>query len=166
MTLGAQYDWTAKNYASQGAPAFPRDIAHMIQSIFPNVRPDAAIMNLYNPGDYLSMHRDVSEECDNGLVSISLGCEGIFMVALQAEDEIDPRIAVFRLYSGDVLYLSGLARFAWHGLAQIIPETCPDWLHEWPTESFHSDIDANQPNHWQGFMKNKRVNLSVRQVKE
>ena len=166
MTLGAQYDWTAKEYASEGAPAIPPDIAIMIHSLFPNVRPDAAIMNLYKVGDYLGMHRDVSEECDNGLVSISLGCDGVFVIALQSEEEHELRNAILRLRSGDVIYLSGPARFAWHGIAQVLPNGCPDWLHDWPAEDARGALDVRQLSHWQGFMQNKRVNLSVRQVRE
>ena len=46
------------------------------------MRSDAAIVNVYSPGDVLGVHRDVSEESDVGLVSISLGCEAIFVVGL------------------------------------------------------------------------------------
>ena len=39
------------------------------------MRPQAAIVNVYSPGDSISLHRDVSEGKEAGLVSISLGCE-------------------------------------------------------------------------------------------
>ena len=121
-------------------------------------------MNIYNPGDHLSMHRDVSEECEKGLVSISLGCDGIFMVALQSDGNLEPQHAVLRLRSGDVIYLNGPSRFAWHGLCQVLPETCPEWLGDWPVEPPLQNKKAREYTDWRGFMVNKRVNLSVRQV--
>ena len=53
------------------------------------MRSDAAIVNVYSPGDVLGVHRDVSEESDVGLVSISLGCEAIFVVGLDDLPEND-----------------------------------------------------------------------------
>lgn len=53
------------------------------------MRSDAAIVNVYSPGDVLGIHRDVSEESDVGLVSISLGCEAIFVVGLDNPPEND-----------------------------------------------------------------------------
>ena len=164
MTLGVQYNWTAKCYTSDQAPAFPSDIANFVQSLFPEVRAEAAIMNIYKPGDHLSMHRDVSEECEKGLVSISLGCDGIFMIALQSNGAHKPQHAVLRVRSGDVIYLNGPSRFAWHGLCQILPGTCPKWLNEWPVEPLLQDGDTREFTGWQGFMIDKRVNLSIRQV--
>ena len=64
MTLGGQYDWTAKNYPSSKPPDFPADVALMLESLFPDTKAQAAIVNLYTPGDTLSMHRDVSEQSD------------------------------------------------------------------------------------------------------
>ena len=85
LTLGGQYDWTNKTYPSDKPPPFPSDIKHLIEKIFP-MRAEAAIVNLYSPGDTLSLHRDVSEECEEPLVSISLGCDGIFVIGLEGRE--------------------------------------------------------------------------------
>ncbi|KAI9672939.1 MAG: Acetamidase [Caeruleum heppii] len=69
MTLGGQYDWATKRYPSERPPAFPRDIATLLMVLFPQIRPEAAIVNLYSPGDTLSLHRDVSEQSEQDLVS-------------------------------------------------------------------------------------------------
>jgi len=116
----------------------------------------AAIVNLYSPGDTLSLHRDVSEDVDRGLVSISLGCDCLFVIGLEGLDgDSESRQMVLRLRSGDVIYMSGESRYAWHGVPKIIPNTCPGYLENWP-EGFK----------WGGFMRNARVNLNVRQMKE
>ena len=62
LTIGGQYNWTEKKYPAEKAPSFPEDIANFVHHIFPSMKPEAAILNVYTPGDTLSVHRDVSEE--------------------------------------------------------------------------------------------------------
>ncbi|KAK4508410.1 hypothetical protein PRZ48_002148 [Zasmidium cellare] len=147
-TLGGQYDWTAKQYPSSTPPPFPPDLKSLIETIFP-MRAEAAILNLYSPGDTLSLHRDVSEECGAPLVSISLGCDAVFVCGLGEE------AAVLRLRSGDAVLMSGESRYAWHGVPKIVEGTCPAWMEGWPGEEF---------GEWEGWMRGKRVNLNVRQM--
>ncbi|KAK7538898.1 oxidoreductase [Phyllosticta citricarpa] len=168
VTLGGQYDWTEKVYPSTPPPPFPPDIGELLQGLFPDMRADAAIVNFYTPGDTLSMHRDVSEECERGLVSISIGCDGIFVIGRNDEDETDPsQTLALRLRSGDAVFMSGESRFAWHGVPQVIPETCPEWLKDWPARSAD---EAGEPGacyeQWKGWMRTKRINVNVRQMKE
>lgn len=156
MTLGGQYDWAAKQYPPGEPPPLPADIKQLLDSLFPDIDAQAAIVNFYSPGNTLGIHRDVSEYCDQGLVSISIGCDGLFVVGNQ--DGTDA--TTIRLRSGDALYMTGKSRFAWHGVAQILPNTCPHWLGEWPAVS-------NEPqfNYWRGWMYNKRINVNVRQMR-
>ncbi|KAI9835880.1 MAG: hypothetical protein M1819_001778 [Sarea resinae] len=165
ITLGGQYDWTNKRYPAETVPLFPRDIADLMEGFFPEVRAQAAIVNFYSPGDTLSMHRDVSEECDRGLISLSLGCDAIFVVGI-GEDGRWMKHLTMRLRSGDAVYMSGQARFAWHGVPKIIANTCPDWLRDWPAPSREergpSEGDVFEP--WRGWMASKRVNLNIRQM--
>lgn len=181
--MGGQYDWTQKKYPSERPPTFPQDLADLIEGLFPEMKAEAAIVNIYSPGDTLSLHRDVSEESDKGLVSISLGCDAIFIVGLQTkrddsssdlngdsnkvrvEKTADPEhnaIAV-RLRSGDAVFMSREARFAWHGVPQIIPGTCPAYLEDWPSGTGN---DTRQYDHWKGWMNYKRINLNVRQMRD
>ena len=172
MTLGGQYDWTKKRYPDEQAPLFPSDLQRLLHTLFPQTVAEAAIVNFYSPGDVLSLHRDVSEFCDAGLVSMSIGCDGLFMVALgQENDENHPlRYAVIRLRSGDAVYMTGKSRFAWHGVPLIIPDTCPDELRSWPCESDtfaqtdHQASTADRFEHWRGWLAAKRLNLNVRQM--
>jgi DNA alkylation damage repair protein AlkB len=156
MTLGGQYDWTAKRYPVEIPPPFPADIKQLLKGLFPDMEAQAAIVNFYTPGDTLSIHRDVSEHCNNGLVSISIGCDGLFIVGNQDGSEI----ATIRLRSGDALYMTGPSRYAWHGVPKILPDTCPNWLAEWPTINSSGTAYGD----WQGWMHNKRINLNVRQM--
>jgi alkylated DNA repair protein alkB family protein 1 len=168
ITLGGQYDWTNKVYPPEQPPQFPPDIAQLLHGLFPEMHPQAAIVNFYSPGDTLSLHRDVAEHCDRGLVSISIGCDGIFILGLEDDvqnqeadehrDKIIKTVAI-RLRSGDAVYMDGPSRFAWHGVPQIIPNTCPEWLKEWPAGN-----DDGQFENWRGWAASKRINLNVRQM--
>lgn len=163
VTLGGQYDWAAKRYSGD-EPPFPKDVAQLIRGWFPLVKPEAAIVNLYREGDVLGMHRDVSEDCDKPLVSISLGCDGLFVVCLPDESSDRPHV-IMRLHSGDTLYMSGRARFAWHGVPRIFRDTCPSWLGDWPAER-RDDFDAcSEYEAWRGWISSRRVNLNVRQIR-
>jgi len=168
VTLGGQYNWTEKKYPELTPPEFPADIKALLDGIFPDTKSEAAIVNLYSPGDTLSMHRDVAEECDKGLISISLGCDAIFTIGNATEDhdqissdDFKARTVVLRLHSGDAVYMSGMSRFAWHGVPQILAGTCPPFLQEWPAGEVKEDFED-----WRGWMSNKRINLNVRQMRE
>jgi DNA alkylation damage repair protein AlkB len=165
VTLGGQYDWTNRLYPGEATPEFPKDIRQFLESLFPNTSAQAAIVNFYSPGDTMMMHRDVSEETDRGLISLSFGCDGLFMIAPSAGpgqnsamDGDSTPFLLLRLRSGDAIYMSEESRYAWHGVPKIIKGTCPDYIEDWPATS-HAHDD------WRGWMKNKRINLNVRQMK-
>ena len=171
VTLGGQYNWTEKKYPTGSPPEFPQDIAELVCKAFPDINPEAAIINVYTPGDTLSLHRDVSEESDQGLVSVSLGCDGLFLAGLEKkESNGDDSALVVRLRSGDAVYMSGSARYAWHGVPQIIPQTCPQGISAWPAQRSRYDpetagsADSIAFEAWSGWMATKRINLNVRQM--
>jgi alkylated DNA repair protein alkB family protein 1 len=166
ITLGGQYDWTNKVYPSEQPPEFPQDIAQLLGGLFPEMKPQAAIVNFYSPGDTLSLHRDVAEDCDQGLISISIGCDGIFIMGLEIDEPSATtlsaegkgvKLLAIRLRSGDAVYMDGPSRFAWHGIPQVIPNTCPDWLKDWPAGN-------GEYEEWKEWMASKRINLNVRQM--
>ncbi len=181
ITLGGQYDWTRKIYYEDPAPPFPKDIADLVQGLFPEMKAEAAIVNLYSPGDALSLHRDVSEQSGNELISISLGCDGIFVIGPNRDPDAGPsslardgehdnsEYAVLRLRSGDVLCMSGESLFAWHGLPKVVAGTCPVWMKDWPAQQKTDDNGttiSGSPDFedWRGWMSTKRINLNVRQM--
>ena len=173
VTLGGQYDWTDKKYPQGTPPEFPKDVAALVHQAFPNVVPQAAIVNVYSTGDTLSLHRDVSEASSEGLVSISLGCEAIFLAGLETEGESQSRYAVMKLRSGDAVYMSGASRYAWHGVPRILADSCPSWMRAWPAApASPSTADPQGTNDaspeafvaWRNWMAAKRINLNVRQM--
>jgi len=171
VTLGGQYDWTNRVYPSSAPPAFPPDVAGFAQALFPETRADAAIVNFYTPGDNMMMHRDVSEETDRGLVSLSIGCDSLFMITPfdvgKMDQEERDRVAgeggkgylLLRQRSGDAVYMTKESRFAWHGVPKVLKGSCPDYLKDWPAED-------GKYEEWKGWMQNKRINVNIRQMKE
>jgi DNA alkylation damage repair protein AlkB len=167
VTLGGQYDWTNRVYPGQPPPEFPSDIAGCLETLFPATRAQAAIVNFYTPGDSMMMHRDVSEKANKGLVSLSIGCDALFMIAPNdyterlAEEEPSGRkpYLLLRLRSGDAIYMSEESRYAWHGVPKVLKGTCPDFLADWPAE-------GGKYEGWKGWMRNKRINLNVRQMED
>lgn len=122
-------------------------------------------MNLYSPGDTLSVHRDVAETSSTGLISVSLGCDAVFVIGTTGEsgNEGEEKIVSLRLKSGSAVYMSGESRFAWHGVPQIVKGTCPEYLEDWP--AIRGDEGGNvEFDEWIGWMRGKRVNLNVRQM--
>ncbi|POR34006.1 Alpha-ketoglutarate-dependent dioxygenase abh1 [Tolypocladium paradoxum] len=174
LTLGGQYDWTNRVYPPAQPPPFPPDLRAFLEALFPATRAQAAIVNIYSPGDTMAMHRDVSEETDKGLVSLSLGCDGLFMIAPSegpaqkngtrddGEDGAsrEKKYLLLRLRSGDAVYMTQEARYAWHGVPKVLGGTCPAHLASWPA------TEGGRFGEWEGWMQNKRINLNVRQMRD
>ncbi|KAG5984821.1 hypothetical protein E4U55_003039 [Claviceps digitariae] len=176
LTLGGQYDWTNRIYPDQQPPPFPPDLSRFLQALFPDTSAQAAIVNFYTPGDTMMMHRDVSEQTDKGLISLSFGCDCLFMIAPSSSNPDTPTgphpqpqttptkpgqkpYLLLRLRSGDAIYMTREARYAWHGVPKVIGGTCPAYLDRWPSENGHYTA-------WEGWMANKRINLNVRQMRD
>jgi alkylated DNA repair protein (DNA oxidative demethylase) len=77
--------------------------------------PDACLINRYQPGARLSLHRD---EGDFGapIVSVSLGAPAIFLVGGLKRADRAERVL---LRHGDVVVLGGEARMRYHGVAPL-----------------------------------------------
>ncbi|KAH7312152.1 hypothetical protein B0I35DRAFT_436248 [Stachybotrys elegans] len=169
VTLGGQYDWTNRVYPGEEPPRFPSDLSVFLETLFPETLAQAAIVNFYTPGDTMMMHRDVSEEVNKGLVSLSFGCECLFMIAPNSflgdappeSGSADPpkEYLLLKLRSGDAIYMTDEARYAWHGVPKVIKGSCPGYLSDWPAQDGKFDS-------WRGWMSNKRINLNVRQMKD
>ena len=176
VTLGGQYDWTNRNYpeGDNVNPSFPPDLKQYLSALFPETRPEAAIVNFYGTGDSMMMHRDVSEQTPKGLISLSFGCDGLFMIApsrIPGQDKEESSenkengklYLLLRLRSGDAIYMTEESRYAWHGVPKILQGSCPEYLADWPATGAE---DGTRYDDWKGWMKNKRVNLNVRQMKD
>ncbi|KEP66387.1 UNVERIFIED_CONTAM: hypothetical protein HHA_259140 [Hammondia hammondi] len=80
-------------------------------------RMNAAILNVYRKGDRLRGHKDDAERAEAPLISISLGQPAIFLLGGDSR-RVAPKALVLR--SGDVLVLSGAARWAVHGVPKLL----------------------------------------------
>jgi len=122
---------------------------------------------IYSPKDYMPVHRDVSEECQRGLASFSLGCDGLFIIARdkfpgedEQNDDREQEMVVIRVRSGDVVQMDGETRWSWHAMPKVMAGTCPEWLEEWPVRKG----GRREYEKWRGYMRGKRINISCRQV--
>lgn len=84
---------------------------------FGNFRPDACLINRYEPGARLSLHQDKDEgQLDAPIVSVSLGLPAVFLFGgLKRSD----KPARYRLLHGDVAVWGGASRLAYHGVAPL-----------------------------------------------
>jgi DNA oxidative demethylase len=87
------------------------------QAGFPGSRPEACLVNRYEPGTRLSLHQDRDEKSyDAPIVSVSLGLPAIFLWGgLKRSD----KTARYRLEHGDVVVWGGPSRLFFHGVAPL-----------------------------------------------
>jgi alkylated DNA repair protein (DNA oxidative demethylase) len=88
--------------------------------------PDAAIINLYDPGAHLGLHQDGEEPSEAPVVTIALGDACVFRMA-----GVDRRTAPFtdiEMRSGDLLVFGGPSRRIYHGVPKVLPGTAPDQI--------------------------------------
>lgn len=84
---------------------------------YPGFEPDACLINLYEPGTRLSLHRDENEsDLTAPIVSVSLGLPAVFLFGGNSRSDRPRRI---RLESGDVVVWGGLLRLVYHGVAPL-----------------------------------------------
>jgi DNA oxidative demethylase len=84
---------------------------------YPGFEPDACLMNSYEPGTRLSLHRDENErDLTQPIVSVSLGLPAVFLFGGHRRGDRPRRIA---LESGDVVVWGGTLRLVYHGVAPL-----------------------------------------------
>jgi alkylated DNA repair protein (DNA oxidative demethylase) len=84
---------------------------------FAGFEPDACLINCYEPGTKLSLHRDEDErDMTAPIVSVSLGLPAIFLFGGKKRGDRPRRIG---LESGDVVVWGGPDRLAYHGVAPL-----------------------------------------------
>lgn len=86
---------------------------------FEDFRPDACLINRYEPGTRLSLHQDKDEQdFRQPIVSVSLGLPAVFLFGGLRRAEPCLRL---NLRHGDVLVWGGPARLRFHGVAPLSP---------------------------------------------
>lgn len=84
---------------------------------FQDFRPDACLVNRYEPGARLSLHQDRDEKAmEEPIVSVSLGLPAIFLWGGRSRGDKTRRIP---LVHGDVVVWGGPSRLAFHGVAPL-----------------------------------------------
>jgi alkylated DNA repair dioxygenase AlkB len=187
--MGAQYDWSTRQYPPKHeVPSeFPADIARFVSRLFPPVKAESGVVLVYGTKDYMPVHRDVSELCDRELCSFTLGCDGLFVVSLDRDEEIGgeanrhppgceadrshmpgedqtrpQKTAVIRVRSGDVVVMAGPTRWCWHAMPKVLAGSCPEFLRDWPLKPGMNPKGAEAKAYkvWKGYMTGKRINIS------
>lgn len=84
---------------------------------FPAFSPDACLLNRYEPGTKLSLHRDADEEdYSQPIVSVSLGIPAVFLFGGLERKDKTRRIP---LVHGDVVVWGGPDRLRYHGVMPL-----------------------------------------------
>jgi alkylated DNA repair protein (DNA oxidative demethylase) len=84
---------------------------------FAGFEPDACLINRYEPGTKLSLHRDEDErDLTAPIVSVSLGLPAVFLFGGKKRGDRPRRIG---LESGDVVVWGGPDRLVYHGVAPL-----------------------------------------------
>lgn len=103
-------------------PSMPRCFLKLAQSTaseagYPTFRPDACLINRYEPGARLTLHQDKNErDFAAPIVSVSLGLPAIFQFGgLQRNDTVKK----FSLEHGDVAVWGGPSRLCYHGVLPL-----------------------------------------------
>ncbi|MBZ4321441.1 alpha-ketoglutarate-dependent dioxygenase AlkB family protein [Streptomyces huiliensis] len=87
---------------------------------------DIALVNFYEAGARMGMHRDADEKSGAPVVSLSLGDSCVFRFG-NPETRSRPWTDV-ELRSGDLFVFGGPARYAYHGVPRTYPGTAPSGL--------------------------------------
>jgi alkylated DNA repair protein (DNA oxidative demethylase) len=90
---------------------------------FRGFTPDACLINRYEPGARLTLHRDKDErDYDQPIVSVSLGLPAVFLFGGLKRNDKTTRVS---LTHGDVVVWGGPARLRYHGIRRLEPGSHP-----------------------------------------
>jgi DNA oxidative demethylase len=109
-------------------PAMPeafRELASSaaVEAGFGEFRPDACLVNRYEPGTKLSLHQDKDErDFTQPIVSVSLGIPAVFLFGGFTRGEKTQRV---HLEHGDVVVWGGPARLRYHGVMTLKEDEHP-----------------------------------------
>ena len=84
---------------------------------FADFKPDACLVNRYDPGARLSLHQDKNErDFSAPIVSVSLGIPAIFLWGGSRREDKPARV---QLVHGDVMVWGGPSRLRYHGVLPL-----------------------------------------------
>lgn len=92
-------------------------LAAATEAGYPDFRPDACLINRYEPGAKLSLHQDKDErDHSHPIVSVSLGLPATFQFG--GLNRNDP-VRKYALRHGDVVVWGGPSRLFYHGVTEL-----------------------------------------------
>jgi alkylated DNA repair protein alkB family protein 1 len=121
-SLGYHYNWTDRMYERSLVSTFPPPLADLCSRLAAcvdeRILAEAAIVNYYPVGSYMSGHIDDAEQAmEEPIVSVSVGCPAIFLLGGRSKSDVPVPIVV---RSGDVLIMSGESRYCYHGVPAVM----------------------------------------------
>jgi alkylated DNA repair protein alkB family protein 1 len=177
-SLGYHYDWTARKYQKSVKSPFPEELSKLSTNLAAlvgeNLKPEAAIVNYYPVGTYMSGHIDDAElTMEEPIVSISLGISAAFCIGTRSKSD-KPNVILIK--SGDCIVMSGESRYSYHGVPFLFPNGHNINNNNYNFEGIeiqNSEINESQLNnntdnvtddHILSYLKNNRINMNVRRV--
>ena len=173
-TMGYHYDWTARTYTEEEKSPVPPELLHLSEELIkmlPNVgsfKASAAIVNYYNRKQQMGGHRDDLEfDFTKPVLSLSLGLSAIFLLGGKTREE--PPVPLL-VRPGDVMFLGGESRLAYHGMAKVLPSDLNDDVVPSKTSSPSPLPDSlietpeNERAAVKFFLSSHRININIRQV--
>ncbi|KAJ8563129.1 hypothetical protein K7X08_031581 [Anisodus acutangulus] len=164
-TLGLQFDWSKRSYnISLPHNKIPYALCLLAERMAAPTLPlgevfqaEAAIVNYFGLGDTLGGHvDDMEKDWSKPIVSMSLGCKGIFLIGGKSREV--PPLAMF-VQSGDVILMAGQARECFHGVPRIF------------TDKEHAEISSlelqfsdEEDSAFLEYIRTSRININIRQV--
>jgi alkylated DNA repair protein (DNA oxidative demethylase) len=100
-------------------PAIPEALLELWRAVsgYPH-DPEACLVNFYNGGAKMGLHRDEDEEDVSApVLSVSLGDTAVFRIG---GPERGGKTETLKLASGDVLVMGGASRLCYHGIDRVI----------------------------------------------
>ncbi|CBY19020.1 unnamed protein product [Oikopleura dioica] len=158
VTLGRHHNWleTIPGSADKASsiPVLLKELGECIGRVLGfSFRLDASIINFYPANNSsIGIHRDDIDYQIAPIMTISLGCSGLFQIGIGERDQ--EGFEVF-LEHGDLCILDGADRSAFHAVPRIIS------FEEANTEKFK--LSGN--NELDSYLRQSRINISLRQCK-
>ncbi|KAL3370800.1 hypothetical protein AABB24_007701 [Solanum stoloniferum] len=164
-TLGMQFDWSKRSYnISLPHNKIPDALCLLAERMAAPTLPlgevfqaEAAIVNYFGLGDTLGGHLDdMEKDWSKPIVSMSLGCKGIFLIGGKSREV--PPLAMF-VRSGDVILMAGQARECFHGVPRIFTDK-----ENAEISSLELLFSDEEDSALLEYIKTSRININIRQV--
>lgn len=108
---------SGKPWPAMPAPLLSLAVNAAREAGYPDFKPDACLINRYEPGAKMSLHQDKNEkDFRNPIVSVSLGLPATFQFGgLDRKDAVRK----YALVHGDVVVWGGPSRLFYHGILPL-----------------------------------------------